>query len=60
MVIYIEFMSTGLEHDIITNTGAKSKGLGLNIISGVGTMCTGLRHIIICDIAHVQTKHYVE
>ena len=60
MVIYIEFMSTGLEHGIITNTGAMSKGLGLNIISDIGTMCTGLGHIIFSDIVPVQTKHYVQ
>ena len=53
-------MSTSPEHDIITNTGAKSKILEMNITSGVNTMCTGLRHIIICAIAHFQTKHYVE
>ncbi len=34
MVLYIEFMSTGLEHVIITNIGAMSKGLGHNIICG--------------------------
>ena len=60
MVIYIKVMSTGLGHDIITNTGAMSMGLGHNIISDIGTMFTDLVHIILSDIAHVQTKHYVQ
>ena len=60
MVIYIEFMSTGLGQGIITNTGAMSKGHGHNIISDIGTMVTGLGHIMIGDIAHVQIKHYVQ
>ena len=60
MVIYIEVMSTGRGHVIITNTGIMFIGLEHNVISDVGTMFTGLGHIIISDITHVQTKHYVQ